>query len=61
MAGIQLTLHRLSMSHCPAVCPDLRRGGIFLAFDTPPDGVETACAPADGRCAGNPANFPAIV
>ena len=33
---------QLSLSHCPAVCPNLRWGGIRLALDRPIDRVETA-------------------
>ena len=45
-----------SLSHCPATCPNLRRGRIQLAFEGPIDGVETTPATAYCRCAGNPAN-----
>ena len=47
---------RLSLSHCPTTCPNLRRGAIYLAFEGPLDGVETAAATAYCRCSGNPIN-----
>ena len=37
---------QLSLPHCRAICPDLRRGRIYLAFDWPIDAVKFECAAA---------------
>ena len=46
MAAILLTLYRFLCHTVRQLTPNLRRGGIQLAFDRPIDGVETAAAPA---------------